>query len=334
MLSDVPPKGIVSIFDLNEWISSRLQTEKNNLNDIQTRIDQLCWIRDNSRPFERVAAIKEISKCEERIGFIEDACEVYTSKIDELLFPKSDTNENSITVFEQVLDIMSEYASIPSSVRKKVLGKKEPAKRQLTLEVADRSSGCPMHFSERSRINCTQRYRYTRRVHFRDCYSAYQGKQNHTIGQEVYDYLYKKAKSYGVTTPSKRKLYLWLKESGNKALTDHYEDINLIHHVMTGEPNDNITHLKAQLFAIHDFIDCGFDALNIPDRHNIISVWYILWVALNKLKHKCKAVDFTVLLRDTSGTRDTIKGYEDITKVIFRKHGWIFPKTATWLFWN
>jgi hypothetical protein len=333
MLSEVPPKSIRSIFDLNDWISSRILIEKDSVGDLQHRIDQLKWIKDNAKPAERAAAIKEISRHETHIEFFRDACDAYTSRVDILLFPKKDKPGETLDVFEQVLDIMSEYVSIPSSTRKRVLGKKYSSERDLTFEGGGRSVGCPLQFSERSRINCTQRYRYTRRVHFRDCYHAYQGIQNHTISQSVYDYLNRKAESYGVTKPSKRKLYLWLKESGNKALTDHYEDINLIHHKMTGEPNDDISHLEDKLFAIHDFIECGFDALKL-DRHNIISVWYILWVALNKLKHKCKAINFTVLLRDTSGTRDTIKGYEDITKDIFREYGWVFPKTATWLFWD
>ena len=102
---------------------------------------------------------------------------------------------------------------------------------------------------------------------------------------------------------------------------------------MTGEPNDNVSHLEPKLLAIHDYIDSGFDSLGL-DRHNIISVWYILWVSLHKLGRKCKAVDFTVLLRDTSGTRDTIKKYETITKRIFENYEWIFPKAATWLLWG
>jgi hypothetical protein len=326
MLSDTPPSTITSIFDLNEWITSRLETERNDTR--AERIDQLEWIRDNSRPAERIAALKEISKHKAHIELFRDAPETYQSRIDKIICSEDEGPE----VYEKALDLMSEYASIPSVVRKKILGKKVQ-KASLTLDVSTNSLSCSIHFSERSRINCSQRYRYTRTVHFKDCYQEYQGIQNRTIDPKVYEYLNRKAKSYGTTNPSKRKLYLWLKESGDKSLTDHYEDINLIHHKMTGEPNDDISHLKAQLFAIHSFIDCGFDDLKL-DRHNIISVWYILWVALNKLKHRCKAVDFTVLLRDTSGTRDTIKGYEDITKLIFRKHGWVFPRTATWLFWD
>ena len=45
-------------------------------------------------------------------------------------------------------------------------------------------------YTDTSRINVSSKYSYDRKVHFRDCMNQYQGKQNSTIEQTIYDSLY------------------------------------------------------------------------------------------------------------------------------------------------
>jgi ribosomal protein S24E len=42
-------------------------------------------------------------------------------------------------------------------------------------------------YTDIDRVNISCKYTYDRKVHFRDCINQYQGKQNSTIHQKIYD---------------------------------------------------------------------------------------------------------------------------------------------------
>ena len=106
-------------------------------------------------------------------------------------------------------------------------------------------------YKDINRINISTKYMYDRKIHFRDCINQYQGKQNSSISQEVYDDLIREFESHHLIEPcsdgknskerfkniTKEHISIFLKEL---SYTKHYENINLIHYNLTGIKPDDI----------------------------------------------------------------------------------------------
>jgi hypothetical protein len=333
ILPTTPPNTITNIHEFHEWICDQFTKERNSKKKRLQRIKKLKWILKHGSETEIHDAQNEIKTIRGQIAYYSGSdFDTYISRVEPILCSfdqdmscTDDERETREEYVNEILDVMTDYVTVPANLRDKFHGKLSKTTKK---KRQDKDTYSP-EFRELSHINCTPRYKYTRSVHFGSTIDTYQGKQHRTISPKVYDHLWSRASAYGISKPTKLHIYIWLRE-GDKEMTDHYEDINLIHHEMTGEETDDIEYLREKLLIFHNFIEIGFNKLELS-RHNIISVWYILWVGLNKFGHKCDCESFTILLRDTSCTRDTIDEYEDIMKLIFSYHGWIFPRSAAWL---
>ena len=93
-------------------------------------------------------------------------------------------------------------------------------------------------YKDVERVNMSTKYSYDRKIHFRDCINQFQGKQNATIDQKVYDKLIEQFELHNLLQEgdvisekckniTKEHIYIFLKETG---FSKHYEDIVLIHY--------------------------------------------------------------------------------------------------------
>jgi len=177
------------------------------------------------------------------------------------------------------------------------------------------------------RVNISSRYMYDRKVHFRDCINQYQGKQNSTILQKVYDDLERQFELHHLLegdtdTPkeirfkniTKEHVGMFLKELD---YTKHYENINLIYYNLTGVKPDDISHLEDILLDDFDSLTELYDKMfkNI-DRKNFINTQYVLYQLLTRHKHPCVKEDFAILK-----TIDRKSFHDDICKVLFEQLG-------------
>lgn len=186
-------------------------------------------------------------------------------------------------------------------------------------------------YKDTDRVNISAKYTYDRKVHFRDCINQYQGKQNCTIDQKVYDDLTdiferhrlllgdkntKKEVRYSKIT--KDHVLMFLKELG---YTKHYENVILIHSNMTGVKPDDISHLEDRLLADFDILVDTYDAnfKNKVSRVNFISTQYVLYQLLLKYKHPCKKEDFVILK-----TMERKTFHDEIMAKLFMLIGWNF----------
>lgn len=182
-------------------------------------------------------------------------------------------------------------------------------------------------YKDIDRVNISSRYTYDRKVHFRDCINQYQGKQNSTILQKVYDDLENQFELHHLLqgdkdTPkeirfkniTKEHIGMFLKEL---EYTKHYENINLIHYNLTGVKPDDISHLEDVLLDDFDALTELYDKLfkNI-DRKNFINTQYVLYQLLSRHKHPCVKEDFTILK-----TIDRKSFHDDVCKVLFEQLG-------------
>jgi len=184
-------------------------------------------------------------------------------------------------------------------------------------------------YNDIERVNISSKYMYDRKVHFRDCIKQYQGKQNSTIPQNVYDGLRKQFILHHLlngnpsTTPrkllfsrvTKNHILLFLKELG---YSTHYENVNLIHYTFTGIKPDDISHLEEQLLddfdSLTELYDKKFKNIN---RKNFINTQYVLYQLLQRHKHRCKKEEFIILK-----TIDRKFFHDDVCKVLFEELGW------------
>jgi hypothetical protein len=181
-------------------------------------------------------------------------------------------------------------------------------------------------YTDIDRVNISSKYTYDRKVHFRDCINQYQGKQNSTIQQNIYDDLEIQFERHHLLHPGKDKeikfkdvtknhVLIFLKELG---YSKHYENVHLIHYNFTGIKPDDISYLEEQLLddfdVLTDLYDKRFKHIN---RKNFINTQYVLFQLLRRHRHPCKKEEFIILK-----TIDRKFFHDEICKDLFEELGW------------
>lgn len=159
-------------------------------------------------------------------------------------------------------------------------------------------------FKDIDRINLHQRYKYEKISHFKEGVCQYQGKQNKTID----DYFYQKADEWlsihgliNENAKSKKEKYanvkkehlrLFISESDEKRITNHYEDLHLIYFEMTGKPCADISHLEDRLYQNFEKLVESFLSLDDIDRINFLNTQFVLRKLLLMENYKINKDDF------------------------------------------
>jgi len=188
-------------------------------------------------------------------------------------------------------------------------------------------------YNDIDRVNISSKYMYDRKVHFRDCISQYQGKQNSTIPQKIYDDLEVQFERHHILhdkdTPreirfqsiTKNHILIFLKELD---YSKHYENVHLIHYNFTNIKPDDITHLEDKLLddfdSLTDLYDKRFKHIN---RKNFINTQYVLYQLLRRHRHPCKKEEFIILK-----TIDRKFFHDEICKTLFEELGLILAQVA------
>jgi hypothetical protein len=182
-------------------------------------------------------------------------------------------------------------------------------------------------FGDVERVNISTKYVYDRRIHFRDCINQYQGKQNCTIPQKVYDDLEEQftlhhllvgdkntPKEVRFSNITKTHIMMFLNDLG---YSKHYENIHLIHYVFTGTKPDDISHLEDRLMNDFDLLTQTYDRMfKHLKRKNFINTQFILYQLLHKYKHPCKIEKSMILT-----TNDRRVFHEELCSSLFHELG-------------
>ena len=188
-------------------------------------------------------------------------------------------------------------------------------------------------YKDVERVNITAKYTYDRKIHFRDCINQFQGKQNSTINQKIYDDLIEQFELNSLllgdkSTPkqerfkkiTKEHIYMFLKDTGH---SKHYEDAVLIYYNITAKKPPNISHLEPKLLDDFDVLTSLYDKRykrdKSFDRKNFINTQYVLFQLLKRHKYNCKKNDFNILK-----TVDRKSFHDEICKDLFEELGWNF----------
>lgn len=186
-------------------------------------------------------------------------------------------------------------------------------------------------YRDGNRANISQKYTYDRKVHFKDCIKQYQGRQNSTVDQEVYDALEEQLRRHHLlqgdastdrlerfANVTKKHIHLFLKELG---YVKHYENVSLIHAQLTRQPSNDISHLETQLLndfdALVELYDRKYASKPGFARKNFINTQYVLHQLLLRHKHPCNPDDFPPLK-----TVERKVFHDEITRACFADLGW------------
>lgn len=183
-------------------------------------------------------------------------------------------------------------------------------------------------YNDIDRVNISSKYMYDRKVHFRDCINQYQGKQNTTILQHIYDDLEEQfekhhllegdkntSKEIRFRNITKNQILIFLKELG---YSKHYENVHLIHYHFTNIKSHDISYLEERLLDDFDVLTDLYDKkYKHISRKNFINTQYVLFQLLSRHKHPCKKEDFIILK-----TIDRKFFHDEVCKDLFEELGW------------
>ena len=186
-------------------------------------------------------------------------------------------------------------------------------------------------YKDVERVNVGSKYTYDKRTHFRDCMNQFQGKQNSTIPQKVYDALETQFDLHGLLIKSDKKqmkfsrikkehVLLFLKETG---FSKHYEDAVLIHFNLTGTKPPDIGDLETLILNDFDKLVDTYEKIFKGDkkiqRKNFINNQYVLYQLLRRHKYACDVSEFNILK-----TVERKSYHDDICRQLFQVLGWNF----------
>lgn len=193
-----------------------------------------------------------------------------------------------------------------------------------------------MVYNDTTRLNWSQRFKYDKRLHFKETITKYQGLQHTNIPPKVLQDVITMIELHGLadTTKSnpkeryssvtKKHIKMFLNESGNDN-TDYYEDVALIHSKITGIPCPNIQHLEKGLYQ--DFEQLVEVFLSFPaevvDRKNFLNAHYILRQLM--LKRGIVVPDDDLNNLRTPNRQRT---HDEIYQMCCEKLGWNFTPLA------
>ena len=190
-------------------------------------------------------------------------------------------------------------------------------------------------YNDYSRININPKYHYEKRCHFRDTINQFQGKQNRSIPDVVYEKLEEmlekhklirieekqledgsivKVKNYDKVL--KKHIRLFLSETG---FSKYYEDEQLIYNKITGKEKLDISQYESKLFEDFDKLVKAYSTLKEIPRTNLLNSHYVLRQLL--LRQGVKVADNVLHFLKTP---QRLREHDEIYKRCCEILGWEF----------
>lgn len=155
------------------------------------------------------------------------------------------------------------------------------------------------------------RHVYTRASYFKKCIQRYQGTQNCSIPDKVYDELNNAEITRTIIIKCLKDL------NCNK----HYKNAHKIYYDLKEKMIDDIEYLEHKLILDYREFTSVYNTLEV-DRKNFLNVQYILYQLLMRRGHACDVENFN--LPKTKGSRVF---HDEVCKKVFETLGWKFIAT-------
>lgn len=328
------------IFHIDKIIRDKLKFHKTQLPQLKQELNEsLNFFPKGEKSQDSRENIKKCSEIRKKIQDIEYSSEfaLYIFRINDIIkkyknILRSDNSRSFVCLnktisdkefaqktklISQFINIAREYINIKNYYRKAeilicLICNKDTMKRTIDDEAVLVCSVCGYEikllddspsFKDTDRLNMGNRYTYSRRSHFYEAMKKYQGKHNidPEILKNVVAVLEAQMKLNNLTkeTVTKNQLYTFLSE--NK-LSNNYDDINLLFHIITGKPCPDFSKLEGTLLELFEQQEKALDEIagDYDDgRINSINVYYKLYKLLQYLRYPCRKTDFCILKTKT-----------------------------------
>jgi hypothetical protein len=355
----------VNIIEIHEDIVMKFENDKKKLDDFKEKVTKLDKILKLPTLSYRVktALRDEINVLKKRIDNINsdsslnfyimesvESIEKYYSLLKapiriSFMGKREENTEEKDEIIRNYLKIAKKYKNIDNFIQNKSIKLECKSCNKNEFETMGNIHVCincgveedilnhESSYKDIERVNMVSKYMYDRKIHFRDCINQFQGKQNSSISDKVYNDLISQFELHELlvgnrSTPKKIRfqkieknhIYLFLKETSH---TKHYEDLVLIYHNLTGKSVNNIGHLESKLLDDFDILANLYDKKYKQNkkitRKNFINTHYVLFQLLRRHRYKCIPDDFNILK-----TTDRKSFHDDICRDLFETLGWNF----------
>lgn len=330
-----------NIFNIDTIIKTQLIYEIENIDQMYKELNNALAIIDNGSSKDKIIAKQKLQNIRRRIKDVESTCSLsyYIFRTDDILkeykktlssknarsficVDKTTSNKEAIKREELIIKylvIAREYVDIENYQQpsKKLIcpSCSSPDMRRLADE--DTTFTCMVcstevqllddtpSFKDTDRVNMCSRYTYTKKGHFIDAIKKHQGKQNadqNTINS-IIKILIEEMNFHSLNkeTVTKEQIYMFLQEK--QFSSKHYEDLNLLYHMITGKPCPDISMYEQKLLEDFDEQETALDKvyeIDIYDkRMNSLNVYYKLYKLLQRCGHPCRKDDFYILKTKT-----------------------------------
>ena len=251
------------------------------------------------------------------------------------------TNNNSIRkreIIQSYMDIARKYVDLPITSKKKNTDRVCDCGNRKEFYTIDHDTyvcalcytqhqviGSSVSFRDSDRVPFSYPYQYHRGIHFAECMRQYQAKQNTTIDPTVYSKLEAKIKENYLLVDdactrkekysrvNKQHILNFLKELD---LSNHNENVHLIHFKLTDVPPDDISHLEdkliedfKQLTEVYDKESLKPECDMLYNRKNFIMTQFVLYQLLRRHNHICNKDNFYNLSPNIEDENDDICRY-------------------------
>jgi len=184
-----------------------------------------------------------------------------------------------------------------------------------------------LNHNDSKRVNICSKYSYDKKSHFLNCINQYQGKHKSGIEPEVLRLLETELERYNLIDHTKKTrrgkyqnvtkehIFLFVKEL---KLTKSYGDVNLIHHLITGKPLNDVSHLTEKLLQDFDqFVQMHHKQFPNEFERKNFNYQHLLYQLLMRHKYPCNPAEFNFLK-----TVDRRCFHDEICRTIFENLGW------------
>ncbi len=184
-------------------------------------------------------------------------------------------------------------------------------------------------FKDTDRVNLSSKYKYSTKGHFTVAFKRFQGNQNtdpvklestvEIIKREMLQHNLVAENGFK-NSITKDHIYMFLAE---QELSRHYDDINLLWHLVTGGPCPDLSAHAGGIFDDFDQMEKVLqEIIKEDDRTNTLTVNYKLYKILQHRGIPCKKDDFYILRTDMKKDE-----HDEKMKEVFARLNWKWVPT-------
>lgn len=334
------------IFSIDLKIKESFEQKFSTLPTLKKDLDTLMWVMTKGEdPVDKVIAKKNAAILKRRIKDAECCFELglYLLKTAPLLeeykklcssetisfvrVPQKDTNvarKNEIILsYMRIASCYIKFDGIATNTTKLTCPNCKGIDFDSTLEIDYICKGCggiidilddSPSFKDTDRANLYPRYTYTLFGHYKDAILQYQGLQNRTIDDKIYDILDEERQADNIAKENYTKDHLYL-HLANRNLSDYYEDMNLIYSRYTNKPCPDITKYTKDLYAMFPIVEAAYQKVKDASRSNSLNVNFKLFKCLEILGYPCKKDDF-YFLRTPAKLKEHMEKWRELIECI------------------